>query len=70
MKNDIIVIPMPLPDTRTISTSSRFRLKYWPTISAAGSRAIPTPKPKKEIDEMINILLLLLFDTFYTRSHC
>ena len=46
MKKDIIVIPMPLPDTRTISTSSRFRLKYWPTISAAGSRAIPTPKPK------------------------
>ena len=61
MKKDIIVIPIPLPDTRTISTSSRFRLKYWPTISAAGSRAIPTPKPKKQMDniEIIDIFLLL-----------
>ena len=45
MKMDMTVIPSPLPDTRTISTSSRFRLKYWPTISAAGSLAIPTPNP-------------------------
>ena len=48
IKIDIMVMPKPLPDTKMISTSSRFRLKYCPTISAAGSLDIPTPKPRIE----------------------
>ena len=59
IKIDIIEIPSPLPDTRKISTSSRFRLKYWPTISAAGSLAIPTPNPKKNIRENEGNIFLL-----------
>ena len=46
MNTDMIVMPKPLPATKIISTSSRFRLKYCPTIRAAGSLAIPTPTPE------------------------
>ena len=37
----------PIPDdpTRAISTASRRRLKYWPTINVAVSRVSPTPIP-------------------------
>ena len=38
-------MPSPEPDTRNISTISLLLLKYWPTISVAVSRVIPTPTP-------------------------
>ena len=45
MKTDIAAMPKPDPETKRISTSSLFRLKYWPTMSVAGSRVIATPTP-------------------------
>ena len=43
---DMTEIPSPEPDTRNISTNSRLRLKYWPTMRVAVSLAIPTPTPR------------------------
>ena len=48
---DITARPIPLPETLIISTSSRRRLKYWPTIIVAESLDIATPIPEKRINE-------------------
>ena len=40
--------PNPVADVSTISMSSLFLLKYWPTIKVAGSLVIATPMPKKK----------------------
>ena len=40
--------PNPVAEVSTISMSSRFLLKYWPTIKVAGSLVIATPIPEKK----------------------
>ncbi len=45
---DMRIIPKPDPDTTKISTISRFRLKYCPTIKEEASRVKPTPTPENE----------------------
>ena len=40
-------MPIPLAATRNISTNSRRRLKYWPTIRVEVSKIIATPTPEK-----------------------
>ena len=48
MKTELIEIPTPEAETTMISTSSRFRLKYWATISVDTSLTMPTPMPAKK----------------------
>lgn len=43
---DITTIPIPLPATVSISTNSRFFLKYCPIIRIEQSLVIPIPSPK------------------------
>ena len=64
-KTDMAAIPRPLPETRMISTSSRFRLKYCPTISVAGSLVMATPTPGEsfkvvEVDKLFKLQNILL----------
>ena len=46
IKTDMVAIPKPLAETRIISTSSLFLLKYCPIIKVAGSLVMPTPTPE------------------------
>lgn len=43
---DMNIIPRPLPATVTISTNSRFFLKYCPIMISEQSRVIPIPRPR------------------------
>ena len=45
MKERMSVTPSPELATSMTSTTSRRRLKYWPTMRVAASRARPTPTP-------------------------
>lgn len=48
-EDDIKAIPTPDPETTIISTISRFRLKYCPTMRVDASRLRPTPTPEIEV---------------------
>lgn len=40
-------MPKPMPVAERVSTSSRFRLKYWPSMRLEVSRTIAQPMPQK-----------------------
>ncbi len=49
MNESMTETPSPELATSRISTASRLRLKYWPTMRLAASRARPTPNPVRNV---------------------